>query len=1224
MRINFISAMTQNDNVGTRHGVSYNDVVSLRLNHTTVDLSGMNLIEASAGTGKTYAIASLYLRLLLEKELLPEEILVVTYTEAATQELRSRIRNRIREALEVMEGREEGDPFLQELCRKYGGGELQREREILERALSAFDTASIFTIHGFCLRALQDNAFESGSLYDTELVTDQSKLLGEIVDDFWRMHFFREPAPFLGYALRKRYSPASFMAFLKSLHTGTGSLIIPSFSVEEIAALEKECSAAYEEIGRMWQDEKNAITQLLLNDKGLKRSADTYRFDLLEALFSGMDAFVEGGNPYDLFEGFEKFTTSVIRDGTKQKNSPPQHPFFESCEQLHDAAGQRFLALQAELVSFYQKKLPLRKRSGNIRFFDDLLEDLYHALVSESGGDILADLLRQKYHAALIDEFQDTDPVQYEIFRRIYAGSYLPLFLIGDPKQAIYSFRGADIFAYMRAAREVKEEKRFTLTENWRSDPLLLHAFNTLFENSKQPFLYDQIAYHPLMPGNREAQGDQSDDADKPPLQIWLMDSGDKKNGVLTVDEANSLASEGVSGEIERLLLEGLKGDILSGDRPLAAGDIAVIVRTHRQAALVLNALRARGIAGVMRSDMSVFASREAEELRILLSAIVDPGSERKIRVALVTDILGRSGNDIASLSEDETSWSKCLREFSFYHHLLLERGVIVMSRELMAREGVRGRLLASPDNSGERRLTNLLHCFELLHRQEHERGLGMEGLVSWFSEQLGKEEQAEEYQIRLETDEAAVKILTVHVSKGLEYPVVFCPFLWGGSGGGGKVLTFHNDEWQLVHDFGSGEFLRHRSIAEKESLAENLRLLYVALTRAKYRCYLFSGKTRSDSSPINYLLHASDEARRAQNQSTALAEEAKLLTADRMASELQSLAGSSEGSIGFQMVTHGALESETPLFGSSTVKSEELLLRSFSGIVDTGWRVSSFTSFSRHEQKHVELPDRDEPQALSEQPLSTAGEKSIFSFPRGAQAGIFMHGIFEELSFNSPSEDEVRNLVEKGLERYDYGLEWQSVLSSMVQNVITTPLASPEGEFMLGGLKKGSWITELEFFFPLRFVTPSILGEVLARHGVIPGGVDLALLAEVLQFRPVKGMLMGFMDMVFEVKGRYYLLDWKSNHLGNTLEDYGPEKMKKAMDTNLYPLQYLLYSVALNRYLSLRIERYSYSKHFGGVIYVFLRGVSQNSGEKTGFFRDRPDDGLIRELTNILIEQGG
>ena len=1201
-------------------------MVSQSLNHTTVDLSGMNLIEASAGTGKTYAIASLYLRLLLEKELLPEEILVVTYTEAATQELRARIRNRIREALDVMEGRQEGDPFLQELCLKCGAGEMKREREILERALSAFDTASIFTIHGFCLRALQDNAFESGSLYDTELVTDQSKLLGEIVDDFWRMHFFREPAPFLGYALRKRYSPASFMAFLKSLHTGTGSLIIPSFSVEEIVALEMECTAAFGEISRMWKDDKNAITQLLFNDKGLKRSADTYRPDLLEPLFAGMEEFVKGGNPYDLFEGFAKFTSSFIRDGTKQKNSPPQHPFFEICEQLHDAASQRFLALQAELVSFYQKELPLRKRSGNIRFFDDLLEDLYHALVSANGGDIFADLLRKRYRAALIDEFQDTDPVQYEIFRRIYAGSDLPLFLIGDPKQAIYSFRGADIFAYMRAAREVDDEKRFTLTANWRSEPLLLHAFNTLFENSRQPFLYETIAYHPLTPGNREGQGGQHVDTDKPPLQLWLMDSGDKKNGILTVDEANSLASAGVSDEIERLLLEGQKGEILVGNRPLAASDIAVIVRTHRQAALVLNALRARGIAGVMRSDVSVFASREAEELRILLSAIVDPGNERKIRVALVTDILGRSGNDIASMAEDENSWSNCLREFSFYHHLWLERGVIVMSRELMAREGVRGRLLACPDNSGERRLTNLLHCFELLHQQEHERGLGMEGLVSWFSEQTGKEEQAEEYQIRLETDEAAVKILTVHVSKGLEYPVVFCPFLWGGSGGGGKVVTFHNDEWQLVHDFGSGEFLRHRSIAEKESLAETLRLLYVALTRARYRCYLFSGKTRSDSSPINYLLHASEKARRAPNQSTALAEEAKLLTAEKMAAELQSLAGSSEGSIGFQLLTNGAAESEIPLYdGSSTLQSDELLLRSFSGIVDAGWRVSSFTSFSRHEQKHVELPDRDESQAPSELPLSASAEKSIFSFPRGAQAGIFMHGIFEELGFDSPTEKDVRNLVEKGLERYGYALEWEAVISSMVHNVLATPLASPEGEFRLGALKKGSWITELEFFFPLRFITPAILGEALARHGRVPGGVDLAALADALQFRPVKGMLMGFMDMAFEVNGRYYLLDWKSNHLGNTLEDYGQEKMKEAMETNLYPLQYLLYSVALNRYLSLRLkEGYSYSKHFGGVIYVFLRGMSQHGGEKTGFFRDRPDEGFIRELTNILIEPGG
>ena len=1192
-----------------------------QLNHITVALSGTNLIEASAGTGKTYAIASLYLRLLVEQELLPEQILVVTYTEAATQELRSRIRNRIREALEVMEGGETTDTFLEELYEKSAGSGMKRVRDLLERALGAFDTASIFTIHGFCLRALQDNAFESGSLYDTELVTDQTGLLRDIVEDFWRMHFFREPAPLLGYTLRNRHSPETFISLLKNLHAGTGVKVIPDFSDEEIRTLDQECSAAYSKTSALWQREREIITKLLTTDKGLKRSQETYRADLLEPLFADMDAFVAAGNPYDLFADFNKFTASAISEGTKLKNTPPVHPLFASCQRLHNAVQSRFLALKAELVRFYRKSLPQRKRASNVRFFDDLLEDLYRALRSDGGGKILAGLLRAKYRAALIDEFQDTDPVQYEIFRSIYAGSDLPLFLIGDPKQAIYSFRGADIFAYMRAAREVREERRFTLTDNWRSAPPLLNAFNTLFDNTRRPFLYDEILYHPLASGNRET-GESGEGSESEPMQLWFMDSSEEKSAVWTVEDAGAFASKAVAGEIVRLLQD---GETLVGGKTLTAGDIAVIVRTHRQAAMVLSALGARGLAGVMRSDKSIFATREAEELRILLSALGDPSNEPKVRAALVTDLLGRSGNEIATLLDDEELWMECLRSFRHYHELWLQRGCMVMSRELMACEGVRGRLLGYPD--GERRLTNILHCFELLHGEEHERGVGMEGLIAWFSERLGAEEEQEEHQIRLETDEAAVKIVTIHVSKGLEYPVVFCPFLWGGANLKGDVVMFHNEQWNLVKDFGSSDIERHRSLAGKESLAESLRLLYVALTRAKYRCYLFAGKIGAATSPINYLLHASDDIRETENPAMALVAEMKALNATMMAGQLQEFAESSGGTIGFRLMNRSDL-AEKSLLPRLAIASDQPHLRSFSGRVDTGWRVSSFTSFSRHEseqeQRSAELPDRDELMMSGRAPIAPSNEASIFTFPKGAQAGIFMHGIFEKLNFASPSDESIRELVVQGLERYHYKPEWEPHITGMVDNVIRAPLSSPDAVFTLGALKKGSWSAELEFFFPLRFINSSLLGELLARHGFLSGGIDLAELAEALYFKPVKGMLMGFMDMVFEAGGRYYLLDWKSNHLGNSVDDYGQSAMTGAMQSNLYPLQYLLYTVALNRYLSLRVKNYRYANHFGGIIYVFLRGVSREHGESRGFFRDLPSEGLIEALTDCLIEEGG
>ena len=282
---------------------------------------------------------------------------------------------------------------------------------------------------------------------------------------------------------------------------------------------------------------------------------------------------------------------------------------------------------------------------------------------------------------------------------------------------------------------------------------------------------------------------------------------------------ANALVPLAVAAEIARLLQEGREGKALIGGRPVAPGDMAVIVRSHRQAGYIQEALRNLGIPSVMRSDMSIFATGEAAEVCTLLRALADPGSEPKVRAALVTDILGRSGTEIARLLEDEQAWEECLETFRGYHQAWLDRGFMVMAHSLLAREGVRGRLLRRPD--GERRLTNLLHCFEVIHRKAHERGLGIEGLVTWFGERVSDREVAEEYQIRLETDEKAVRIVTVHVSKGLEYPIVFCPFMWGGLRDNDEVVTFH-DGFTMVKDFGSPDHDAHRVLAQKESPGRN------------------------------------------------------------------------------------------------------------------------------------------------------------------------------------------------------------------------------------------------------------------------------------------------------------------------------------------------------------------------------------------------------------------
>lgn len=1195
------------------------------LEHLTVPLEGMNLIEASAGTGKTWAIASLYLRMLLEKGLRPEELLVVTYTEAATQELRSRIRDRIREALEVMRGAAPADPFLEGLRnRSSRSGRIDADASRLESALAAFDTAAIFTIHGFCLRALQDHAFESGALYDTTLAADRNPLLREVADDFWRRRFFREKSPLLACALERRFSSDSFMKLLRELHASPWTDVIPSFSEAGIAGIEAACANAGEEVCRIWTEERKAIVDLLMNDKGLSRSVENYHPDRLDALIGQMDAFAEEGDPYAMFAGFDLLTASGIRKGTKPKGSSPEHPLFSACEHLMEQVGERLTALKAELVAFGRHQLAQRKREVNVRFFDDLLVDLWQALSEEHGGSTLAERLRQKYRAALIDEFQDTDPVQYEIFRKIYAGTEAPLFLIGDPKQAIYSFRGADIFAYLFASSDIGGEGRYTLVSNWRSDPLLLQAFNILFDDRRHPFVFREIAYHPLVSGQAGAGREERSQPEGAPLQLCFMDpgtgAGNLNSGAAELYAANACAA-GVTGLLD------------SGDGT-TAGDIAVIVRTHRQARKVQEALGARGVASVMRSEESVFASREAGELRILITAVAEPGSEALVRAALATSFMGLSGNDIDRLNSDEMAWVEHLERFRGYHRLWVEQGFMVMARNLLARESVRQRLLDAPGNQGLRSLTNLLHCLELLHRAAHDGNLGVEGLVSWFSERVASKEPGEEYQIRLESDEPAVRIVTVHVSKGLEYPVVFCPFLYGGAKSGEGIVRFHDDRGRLVKDFGSGSIAGHRKLAVREELAENLRLLYVALTRAKRRCFLYTGRVvdgrRKEQppvlSPAAWLLHVGNEAKRSDEPVECATQELEKMSAEEMAIELEEIAASSEGAIGFMRLLPESNELPvTRISRPAAVETERYACRSFRGAIDTEWRVASFTSFSRHRKEAPELPDRDEAGfAATVSPEQPADGTDIFAFERGARAGILMHSLFEQLDFTSASPQVVDELVGRELERQGFERKWLPCLSGMVMEVLSASIDSPSGSFALQELRPGSWTTELEFHIPLKQITSPSLGALLARHGAAPEGADLLRLAGSLDFRPAKGVLMGFMDMVFEAGGKFWLIDWKSNHLGNTPEAYHQEALHSAMDEHLYRLQYLLYTVALDRYLAMRVPGYSYEKRFGGVIYMFLRGVRSANGDSTGIFRDRPPESLIRGLDALLVDHNG
>ncbi|MGE0081370.1 MAG: exodeoxyribonuclease V subunit beta, partial [Thiohalomonadaceae bacterium] len=834
------------------------------LDPLTLPCHGVRLIEASAGTGKTYTVATLYLRLLLEQQRSVRDILVVTFTVAATEELRDRIRARMREAIHVLNGGDTRDALLRALVDAQSDPAAAARR--LADELTCIDEAAIFTIHGFCQRMLQEHAFESGAPFELELMADDRELRHEVVQDFWRRTFYQGSAGLARLAWETWGTPAALYDAIKPHLARPDLRILPETP-------EGECDSAawralHAKAAATWAEHGAAIADELRTSKALSRDKSKgYAADRLDAAIAALDAHFAGeAEDYVLPQDFRLFTRAhidgaVLATSRKKGLPPPDHPFFDQCEELLRLRAARIMQLTAEALRFCRAELARRKAERGLVSFDDLLTRLAEALHG-AGGDALARHIARRFPAAMIDEFQDTDPQQARIFSRIYAGREdCALFMIGDPKQAIYSFRGADVFTYIDAKRATDAESdRFTLHTNWRSCTPLVQAVNALFEPHSAPFIFaEDIGFHPVeAAGEADKKPLRIDGASPAPLRAWFV-PGERarlNKGRIPGNWSAEHLARACAVEISRLLALGAEGRARIGDAPLAPRDIAVLVRTHREAQHVQAALREAGIPAVCQVRDSVFASEEAQELLRIMLAVAEPTDERRLRAALGTTLAGLTAADIDALVRDELRWENTLEQVQALHERWLARGFMPMLRRLLQLWDVAPRLLSLPD--GERRMTNLLQLGDLIQNAAHEHA-GMENLLRWYADQCGEPNgDSEEQQLRLESDEALVKIVTIHKSKGLEYAVVFLPYLWSTRKVNEKgAVLCHDDARRPVLDLGSPQWDEHWRRAERERLAEDLRLLYVALTRARHLCYFtwgrFAGAKRS---ALAWLLH--------------------------------------------------------------------------------------------------------------------------------------------------------------------------------------------------------------------------------------------------------------------------------------------------------------------------------------------------------------------------------
>jgi exodeoxyribonuclease V beta subunit len=1155
----------------------------------TVELKGLNLIEASAGTGKTYTLAELYCRLVVEKQLEVKQILVVTYTRAATEELRGRLRKKLVEQRQRLS--KEPEPDSKAIKR-------------LKLAIQSFDEAAIFTIHGFCQRALQDFAFESGYSFDMEMITDEEELKEAVVDDFWRRYISTADPDFARFLLNKKQTPETLLSAVGGLPGKPYLNYIPVLEVDS-AHLQEQIETAFAQLKQLWSREAEQVSAFVRDTSNMKQNS--YKLEKVEQWLIQLDELVtEEKAPIGLFKDFYRFTFNEIKTkGLKKNVELPQLLFWSVCETLYEsdsALHQSFeIALQRlrmQLADYLKQELPKRKQQLKLQAFDDLLLNLQHALHAQQGNRLAAQI-RQQFQAALIDEFQDTDPVQYDCFKTIFADSDNPVFFVGDPKQAIYSFRGADIFTYLKAKQASQRE--FNLDTNWRSHPSLVKAVNTLFEQVEKPFIYDDIPFLPVLAARPDHAVLEVNKQPVSPLEFaWIEPDNDK---AMTVAEMQNRAANMTATQIAELMQHAANGKATlteegGSSRALNGGDIAVLVRNHIQATAIQQALRQRGINSVQQSRENVFQSEQAVMLEHVLLAIAQPGNDSLIATALATPLFAKSALQIYLLQQDDMQWLQQSDFFQLLHETWRQSGFIVMFRFLLEQLDVQRRLLQQAD--GERQLTNLMHLAELVQAYARRRNSTMEAILTWLAAQRQASASATDTaQIRLESDEQLVKVITIHTSKGLEYPLVFCPFLWHQRSSNNKpdLRIFHRgDSHEAYVAFGEPGLSEAQPIAEQEAKAEELRLLYVALTRARERCVILWGPASNcENTALFSLLH----------------QQLNKTDATQMYADLSALAQQSPQYISLQQAVSQDVQSA---YAVNT--AVELAARQFKGNIITPWQVGSFSGLSRGHS--VEQPDYDADTSSTDWLQTQEKRRDRFGFPRGANAGICLHSLFENWSFE-PTASDWPQLIHKTLKQYGIDDDWSDVVDSWLVDVVKTPL-DKNNELKLEAITTDKRLDEMAFYFPVNHLTVKRLKTTLK-----PFYIEMPVLEKVLaqlSFNDLTGFMKGFIDLVFEFEGRFYIADYKSNWLGERPEDYNTESLNEAMVQHGYPLQYLIYSLALHRYLKIRMPDYDPEQHFGGIYYLFIRGMQPEWGQ-AGVYFDKPSSALLEALDNCMQEVG-
>ena len=1249
------------------------NVQAQQLNPLDFPLHGSRLIEASAGTGKTFTIALLYVRLVLgqglnqqgyARPLLPREILVVTFTELAAGELRDRIRARLVEAAEYfLDESLDAEQVLVDLRNDYPQDSWKLCAWRLQTASESIDEASISTIHSWCNRMLVEHAFDSRGLFDRSLETDTSELLAEVAEDYWRCHFYPLSADRVELISKVFSSPADLLGKVGGLlSAGTRGVSycgqpVTARPLDELFAeldeSSKELQKAKQAIRDHWLENWDEISAHLLELRdGLKSVAPADRTpegfaEVLKQIHQWLQE--DGTLPNHLSRfatgSFDFLKSAKIKEAKELPAFELTRQYNEINNRIKNQQSDLLPALLSQAASWIAREYQLRKNRQSCMTQDDLISELEKALDADLNGEhalALAANIRKNFPVAMIDEFQDTDPLQYRIFDCIYQVKanhpQLGLFMIGDPKQSIYAFRGADINSYL-AVRTATKGRHYTLKTNYRSTTDVVAACNAFFQHAEQhdqgAFQYRQGDEKPIPYVEVDANGrkDQLFLGGNPArsLTLWHFEpdpeAEEDVQGISLNDYIERAARQSAS-QIARWLTDSAKGKAGFGqtgvEQPLQPADIAIIVRDKNEAKAVTNALVRHNIRSVYLSDReSLFASQEARDCLHWLHACAAPTDESLVKTAVGSVSMQIPLHELADWMSDELEWERIMLDFSTLHDIWRRQGVMVMLRRLMERFQLPQRLVQSRN---ERSLTNLLHLAEWL--QEASAKLdGEQALIRHLAEHL--DNSNDEYLLRLESDAQRIRILTIHKSKGLEFPVVVLPSIgsWKPIDGRKKQVAWRINGKHYIEVAGKDVFAEGWDEANRERIKEDLRLIYVAMTRASYALFMGTGpllRGRSKTpqlheSALGYILNGGKAFNNAEEVRTAI---------EQLASHCGTEPLIDPQPEDIQAPDLRQLELEAGRAAPQLGNLYNWWIASYSALefAGQGQTTAMEPESARQDQLLEYRPEADtEPGTPAELPLSV--DCFMHDFPRGAQWGTFLHSLLEWAAVARGFSPQTRHLhgfaAAVADDQQRTGLitrrcrlrgieELAEPLSQWLKGFLQQPW--PTG-FALQDIAPTRLMVEMEFLLEVHQANAQSIDQLIRTHMQVP--------QEVAGAKPnhLNGMLKGFIDLIVEHQGRYYIIDWKSNHLGDSDADYSRERMQRAIYEHRYDVQYVLYTLALHRQLRQRLPEYDYDQHMGGAIYSFIRG--NHNPLTQGLFVDQPPKALIEALDQLCSKAG-